>query len=148
MNTQAFTLDAGSLAEMSQAELDDLYRTIPVGAIPTGDARGTAIMFPGTLVGRIIMHLISWFVWRGKVFDPQRGELRNKISPLNILAIRAKVYKDKSWLDGQPTIVLDYSQTSFVAQKIRDEIREVAPGFYLGKVWWGKRRLLDFALRF
>jgi len=29
---------------------------------------------------------------------------------------------------------------------IRDEIREVEPGVYLGKVWWGKTRVLDFAL--
>ena len=26
------------------------------------------------------------------------------------------------------------------------EIREVAPGLYLGKVWWGRRRVLDVAL--
>jgi len=49
-------------------------------------------------------------------------------------------------MDGKETIIIDYSQTSFVAKKIRDEIREVAPGIYLGKVWWGKTRILDFAL--
>jgi hypothetical protein len=58
----------------------------------------------------------------------------------------AKVYKDESWMDGRETIVIDYSKTSFVANKIRDEIREVEPGIYLGKVWWGKTRILDFAL--
>ena len=44
------------------------------------------------------------------------------------------------------TIVIDYSSTSLLARKVRDEIREVEPGVYLGLVWWGKRRLLDFAL--
>jgi hypothetical protein len=29
---------------------------------------------------------------------------------------------------------------------VRDEIREVETGIYLGKVWWGKTRVLDFAL--
>jgi hypothetical protein len=35
-----------------------------------------------------------------------------------------------------------------VAHWIRDEIREVAPQVYLGKVYWGKKRLIDFALEF
>ena len=61
-------------------------------------------------------------------------------------SIVAKVYRDASWMDGKETIVIDYSRTSFFAKKIRDEIREVEPGVYLGKVWWGKTRILDFAL--
>lgn len=148
MNTTALLLDPRMLVQMSQTELDDLYRSSPVGRIPVGDTRGTAIAFPGTMLARVLAQLVSWFFWRGKVFDGEKGELRNKLSPLGFLAIRARVYTDNSWLDGQPTIVLDYSETSFVAQKIRDEIREVSPGVYLGKVWWGKRRILDFALRF
>ena len=61
-------------------------------------------------------------------------------------AIVAKVYKGESWLDGKECIVLDYSETSLVAQWIRDEIRLIGPGFYLGKVYWGKDRLIDFCL--
>ena len=44
--------------------------------------------------------------------------------------------------------MLDYSDTSLVAQWIRDEIREVSPGVYLGKVYWGRQRLIDFVLEF
>jgi len=44
--------------------------------------------------------------------------------------------------------VLDYSDTSILAQWIRDEIREIEPGLYLGKVYWNKSRLIDFALKF
>ena len=29
-----------------------------------------------------------------------------------------------------------------------DEIRQIGPGTYLGKVYWGKKRLIDFALQF
>jgi len=35
-----------------------------------------------------------------------------------------------------------------VAHWVRDEIREVAPHIYLGKVYLGKKRLIDFALEF
>ena len=64
------------------------------------------------------------------------------------IAILAKVYKDMSWLDGKECIVLDYSDTSLVAQWIRDEIRTIGPGVYLGKVYWDDTRLIDFALEF
>ena len=73
--------------------------------------------------------------------------LINKITAFSLTFIVAKVYRDKSWMDGKDTIVIDYSTTSFVAKKIRDEIREIEPGIYLGKVWFGKKRILDFALR-
>ncbi|MEO6593628.1 MAG: hypothetical protein ABIP94_02620 [Planctomycetota bacterium] len=58
-----------------------------------------------------------------------------------LLAI--KVDETESWIDKRPCIVLDYSKTSFLARKIRDEIRLVRPGLYLDKVWWGRTRLLD-----
>jgi hypothetical protein len=51
-------------------------------------------------------------------------------------------------LDGEETIVLDYSQTSLAARSVRDEIREVAPGLYLGLAFWRGRRVLHFSLRF
>jgi len=28
------------------------------------------------------------------------------------------------------------------------EIRQIEPGLYLGKVYWEKKRLIDFALKF
>ena len=62
--------------------------------------------------------------------------------------MRAKVYKEASWFDGEETIVLDYSKTSFVARQVRDEIREVAPGLYLGLVFWKKDKVLHFSLDF
>src|SRR5207302_6586842 len=80
--------------------------------------------------------------------DPAKGTLRNKILPFGLNAIIAKVYKGPSWMDGKECIVLDYSETSLVAHWVRDEIREVAPHVDLGKVYWGKKRLIDFALEF
>jgi hypothetical protein len=63
-------------------------------------------------------------------------------------AIRAKVYIDESWFDGKPAIILDYSKTSLVAHWVRDEIRQVYPGLYLGIVYWEHKKILDFALDF
>jgi hypothetical protein len=44
--------------------------------------------------------------------------------------------------------VLDYSKTSLVARQVRDEIREIAPGVFLGLVFLGHRHVLDFTLDF
>jgi hypothetical protein len=35
-----------------------------------------------------------------------------------------------------------------MAHWIRDEIRQLEPKFYLGKVYWDKKRLIDFCLQF
>ena len=88
------------------------------------------------------------FAWQGKIFDAQAGLLRNHILAFGLSAIVAKVYVAPSWLDQRDCIVLDYSQTSLVAERIRDEIRLIAPGLYLGKVYWDHARLIDFALQF
>lgn len=133
---------------MSQSQLDELFQANEAGPIPSGEAKGTAIIAPGTSFTKEIAHFISHFAWQGKNFDAARGVLSNRILPFGINAIIAEVYKDKSWLDGKECIVLDYSKTSLLAHWIRDEIRQIAPNFYLGKVYWDKSRLIDFCLDF
>jgi hypothetical protein len=140
--------DAKQLMALSQAQLDDLFRANPAGDIPNGAANGTAIIAPGTRYTVVIAEVINHFGWQGKVFDAANGLLKNRILAFGVEAIIAKVYKGPSWMDGRECIVLDYSQTSVVAERVRDEIRLVAPGFYLGKVYWGKDRLIDFCLQF
>jgi len=141
-------VNAKQLLGMSQAELDALFSAHEAGPIPDGEAEGTAIIAPGTHISLAIADFINIFGWKGKVFDAKAGFLRNIILPLGLKAIVARIYKDPSWLDGKECIVLDYSETSLVASHIRDEIREIEPGFYLGKVYWDKGRLIDFALDF
>ncbi len=136
------------LLAMSQPELDALFTASPAGDIPTGEATGTAIIAAGTSFTSEIARAINLFAWQGKVFDPATGTLRNKILPFGINAVIAKVYKGESWLDGKECIVLDYSETSLVAQWIRDEIRLIGSGLYLGKVYWSKTHIFDFALQF
>jgi hypothetical protein len=141
-------ITVSELLKMSQEKLDEIFTDSPVGEIPDGEAKGTAIIAPGTSISDEIAEFISHFAWQGKTFDKQKGVLRNRILPFGLNAIIAKVYKAPSWLDGKECIVLDYSDTSLLAHWIRDEIREIAPNLYLGKVYWGKRRLIDFAIDF
>ena len=140
--------DVPQLLAMSQTQLDDLFRASSPGDIPNGQAKGTAIIAPGTKYTESIAEIINHFGWQGKVFDAEKGVLKNRILAFGFEAIVAKVYKGQSWLDDKECIVLDYSETSMLAHWIRDEIRLIGPGFYLGKVYWSKKRLIDFSLQF
>lgn len=138
--------------EKSRDELDEIYKQAEPGQIPDGDTRGTAIV-TGSTLAKLYARFARLFAWQGKVFDlfpPDKtnGILINKITPFSLTFVVATVYKDKSWMDDKETIVIDYSKTSFFFKKVRDEIREVEPGVYLGKVWWGRTRILDFALTY
>jgi hypothetical protein len=139
---------AHAMLDLTRDELDDLFRSSPPGPIPTGEAQGTVISHPGTEFAEIAAKLVHLIAWQGKIFDPEKGELLNEISPLHLDRIRAKVYNDTSWFDSKDCIVLDYSKTSLVAHWIRDEMRLVSPGVYLGIVYWEKTRILNFALEF
>jgi hypothetical protein len=142
----AYTVE--QLLEMSQAELDELFKKSPAGPIPNGQAEGTAIIAPGTASSPKIAKFINHFGWQGKTFDAKKGVLTNRITILGFNAILAKVYKGTSWFDKKECIVLDYSETSLVAGWIRDEIRQIGPGLYLGVVYGEKKRLINFALEF
>lgn len=135
---------------MNRTELDRLYCDAEPGPIPQGDTRGTAIL-AGGFMPRAFAGLARILAWQGKTFDLfgpdyNSGVAVNKVSPLGLPLVVARVYRGESWLDGKETIVIDYSTTSLLARPIRDEIRQIHPDLYLGKVWWGQHRILDFAL--
>jgi hypothetical protein len=140
--------DVAKLMGMSRNELDELFSSLSPGDMPDGTAEGTAIIAPGTGLSPAIAKAVRSLVWQGKVFDSGKGVLRNRILPFGVNAVAAKVYRETSRLDGRECIVLDYSETSLVARRVRDEIRALAPGVYLGKAYWSDRRLFDFALDF
>ena len=38
-------------------------------------------------------------------------------------------------MDGRPSLILDYQNSSLVYRNVRDEIRQVGPGLYLGAMF-------------
>ena len=134
---------------MNARQLDDLYGRSPAGAIPGGVGRGIALVFPGSrFFNGVFAQATCLFGWQGKIFDRSRRRLVNRITPLRIHAIEAEVYEGPSRFDGNACIVLDYSKTSLVARSIRDEIRNIGPGLYLGFAYWNAWRLIAFSLSF
>jgi len=133
---------------MSQAEIEQLFAGSPPGPIPNGEAKGTAIVDPGTVRSVEVAEFLNHFVWQGKVFDAKSKTLVNHIGPFGLKAILAEIYIDKSLIDQKDCVVLDYSKTSLVAKHIRDEVRQIAPDTYLGPVYWDGKDLFYFALQF
>ena len=140
--------DPKEFLTMSGEQLDEIFRNSPAGEIPTGKTDGIAIIAPGSKMSDEIAWFVNHFTWKGKVFRPEKGDLINRIGPMKHELIVARVYKGESWFDHKECIVIDYSKTSLIAGWIRDEIREVSPGIYLGLVFGGKKKLIHFALKF
>jgi hypothetical protein len=117
----------GQLVRMSRCELETLYRGATVGCPPSGVTDGRAIFNPGSR-GTVLKSRLTSLLWQGKVI--QGDIMINRV--LGLRAVRARVYVADSWFDGKPTVVFDYNGTSKLFANVRDEVREVAPGLYLG----------------
>ncbi|KAF2877721.1 hypothetical protein BDV95DRAFT_155793 [Massariosphaeria phaeospora] len=137
-----------NLLTMSSSSLATLFSHAPAGPIPNGSAQGTAIVAPGTAFTSDIAAFINIFAWQGKIFNAEKMALVNNITVFGLDAILAHISRGPSWIDGKECIVLDYSQTSVVAHWVRDEMRCIGPGVYLGRVFWKERHLIYFSLRF
>ena len=160
------SLDLAALRGMNFNELEALYRA---GKKPSaisdldGDARGAMLAWRSPGRGPLAWLLrvfggSSIFPWEGKSFQSQSKDLGGGINRVNLLLkmrwFPFKTRFDASFLDGQPSFILDYSGPGNPAliRSIVDEVREVAPGLYLGPaalVVRGKPRpILFFAVSF
>ena len=137
------------LLNSSPAQLDALYRQAPIASIPDGVAEGQVLFIADTPVNRLVTWCVRALAWQGKVFFRDQGYLLNLVSAFRLRLVKATLSRGKSWFcPGEEAIILDYSKTSFLAQKIRDEIREVAPGLFIGQAYWDDHRVLSFSLKF
>ena len=158
------TLD--SLARKTSAELDALYRAAPVSKTmhaADGALVGRMLAVRG-LTGALAKPLRRWaasrsFVWEGKTFQASsdtKGVGHNRVFIPNALGHQNLFPFDTSFgpsaIDGKPTLILDYdldANPGYI-RRIHDEIREVAPGLFLGPAMWksgnDKALVLWFAL--
>jgi hypothetical protein len=128
-------LSLDGLVRMDRCELERLYSCARPGPIPVGCTRGKAIPCPGTVFAGPASKLMG-LAWKGKQFDPCDATMINRWC--NKTSRPAKVYIGPSWFDGKEAIILDYCGMSDKWGDVRDEIREVCPGLYLGMMF--KRR--------
>jgi len=138
-------LDLDALRCMTYDELHALYRSARYPNTISelnGDTRGAMLAWRHPRTGPIAWWLRTYgassaFPWEGKSFEGEQQEGRG-INRVNLFGKRRwfpfKTRFAASFLDGKPTFLLDYSGPAnppFI-RSIVDEIREVAPGLYLG----------------
>ena len=120
------------MRNMSQLELNETYLGRVAGPMPDGESHGTAVFFPGSIINSPTQ-ILAGLIWQGKVFDTTDGVLVNKVFGFD--AIKAEIFYGPSLFDGQNAIIIDYRNTSILANRIRDEIRQVGPNLYLGRAY-------------
>lgn len=114
-----------------------------------GALAGRALAAEGLGDGRraaLVRRITGWrrFPWRGKRFAPAgpesgEGSNRVRVGPLSRDLFRFTTALDTSAVDGADCVLLDYDhpENPWFVRRIRDELREVSPGLFLGPAMWG-----------
>ena len=69
------------MLKMSQTQLDDLFTQSPVGEIPSGEAKGTAIVAPGTTYTQHVANFINHFACKEKFSIPAKACCETRFCP-------------------------------------------------------------------
>ena len=138
------TLDA--LLHAGPAALAELYRNAGVPRIGdvTGDLRGRLLAIPSleeplATLPRLLASS-SAFPWRGKSFaavNAERGTGNNRVIVDRLRLFRFETFIGPSRAGDFDAMQLDYDNRDnpFFIRAIKDEVRELAPGLYLGQAF-------------
>jgi hypothetical protein len=123
------TLDR--LKRLSECELAQLFEQGSPGAIPVGAAKGRVLLMTSAKFPRLKANL-ACTVWKGKQFHHDGGLINQFVG---FQALRAEAEMGTSWHDGKPCVVIHYPPGTPLFGNVRDELREVAPGLYVGRFY-------------
>jgi hypothetical protein len=124
-----------------------------------GPTQGTLLSLVGPLsegTARILINRVATsarFPWAGKSFQSWSEDRGSGINRVRMLGERLwfhfETRVDHSVVDGRPCVVLDYShaENPWPVRLVRDELREVAPGLWLGPATIRGHVALYFALQ-
>ena len=122
-----------SLGKMNSHQLEELYRNGKVFEPSDGYLKGRAFPKPDKFGHQLRSETIG-LVWKGKNIYTNDAIMLNQVGKKQMVA--ASISKEESWLDGKPSVIFDYASGPKWAQKARDEVREIAPGLYLGIMYY------------
>ena len=153
-------LDLGQLTRMGPTALAQVYAagTLPelpsVSGVPHGRMLALDALGDSPRIARLAAKLR--FPWRGKSFSGDSTFAGEGINRIRLFGdrqwYRFETYTAPSVLDGQPCVLLNYdlADNPWFIRRIRDEIREVASGLFMGPALVRKRgrhtRVLHFAI--
>jgi hypothetical protein len=140
------------LLALPARELQTLYENAKTPRLDdvSGDLRGRMLAWPMLSKTPIVSSTLralastSAFPWRGKSFtpDPQRGEGINRIFSDRLRLFPFQTTIAKSRAGDFDALQLDYDLPGNppVIRSIKDEIREIEPGVWLGQAYLHTRK--------
>jgi hypothetical protein len=120
------------LQRLSPEQVQELYRQAELGTPLVGCARGRLLFLTDEKMPRLKVRLGN-SVWRGKAAE-EDGYFINRW-PGRIRWIDSHYVIGPSWVDGKPSVIMEYAPGTALFWNMHDELREVAPGLYLGPVY-------------
>jgi hypothetical protein len=138
-----------SLAELAALDGETLRRLYETARAPklaevAGDLRGrmlAVVVLPPSLFEPVRkLAGQGWFPWRGKSFtalDKDKGEGWNRLFTDRFKRFRFETFVGPSRAGGFDALQLDYDlpENPFFIRAIKDEIRELRPGLWLGQAY-------------
>ncbi len=113
-------------------QLDALFRQSDVGNPLVGVANGRLLYLTDKRLPKLKVRLAN-AVWRGKAAHEDVYFVNRWIG--NVNWIDSTYVIGPSWVDGKPAIIMEYAPGTPVFANMHDELREVAPGLYMGPVY-------------
>lgn len=141
------------LLDLPAAELQHMYRSARTPSIAEvrGDLRGRMLAWPsladhGLIAGGLRAFARSAaFPWRGKTFSPRdaaHGDGVNRVLVDRLRLFRFATFVGRSRAGDFDAVQLDYDlpENPPIIRSIKDEIRTIEPGVWLGQAWLVTRR--------
>lgn len=124
-------LTSHDLARLDADQLDALFAMGSASKWPVGFVRGRILLRVDGKMPRVRAGL-QGLAWKGKVFQDD-GTFINQWVGFRAIASRIEI--GPSWRDERPRLVLTYSPGTPIFGNDRDELREIAPGMWLGRIY-------------
>jgi hypothetical protein len=122
-----------SLSHFNSVLLDDLYASGEAVPLPTGLARTIALPFPDSGFTPVLS-VATRAIWQGMSVDADQARLVNRV--LGFSVVPARIYEGESWFDDRAATIVDHAETSATFRNMRDEIRRIADGLFLGRTYY------------
>jgi hypothetical protein len=120
---------ATALRAATPCDWEALFRDGSVGCGPLGPTRGTVLYADGRHPRMKVRR--QGLLWKGKTFHGD-GTITNRwLGGVQMVSAAAGV--GPSWLDGRPCLVIQYAPDAAVFGNVRDELRLIGPGEWLGR---------------